>query len=134
VLCSIAHLDGAGKSKGRAKGQGGHPEVVLGDEVSAPAVGVGRLGLAVGQEEQQQVDDDHEADEREVAQPRHPERQEHRERRLGAVSRRGEGVEAEHRHAGRDRQLLLLDLVGGERTAEDEVLQEHGGRRLRCRG
>ncbi len=61
------------------------------------------------------------ADRHDVREPERAERQEQRQRGLGAVRGRGERVEAEHRDA-RERTDLLLVLLGRREAApEDQV-------------
>ncbi len=115
----IEHQGGGGEQPGDGA------EVFLGDRVRAAAMRIRGNGLAVGEIDDEEQDDDEGTDRPDVGKAGRAERDEQGERRLRTVRRRAEGVEAEHGDAGDDADALFAFLVGGQASAEKPVGERH---------
>jgi hypothetical protein len=101
------------KERGGGAETGQRAEVLLRHDVRPAAVRVGGDGLAVGEVEDRQQDEDDDGEGPHVHQPRRAEGDEDRQRRLGAVRRRRQRIEPEHRHPARGADLHVFGFIGG---------------------
>ena len=109
-------------------------EILAGDDVGAPAPGVGEDRLPERRDHDRDEDRDRERDRQRGAEGRRPGRRQDEQDGLGGVGHRGQGVRGEHGQAGGPAQPFVLVEAGRDRPADEDPLQALNGHRVRQAG
>ena len=111
----IEHESGGGQQPNSGS------EVLSRDRVRAAAVRIGRDGLPIGEIEDAQQQEDHQADRADIGQPDGSERKEDRQGGFRPVRRGTQGIQPERRHTRKHADPVLRFFGVGEVATQDSV-------------
>ena len=131
IASTPAAIDTATVSAVHEKRSGSHrpdlTEVLLRDDIGAPAAGIGPHRLPIGQDDEHEQGGDRQGDRDQQLAPRRGRAEQDRERGLSGVSDRREGIGGEDRERHALRQQRRLDAARHERAPNDDALDEVEG-------
>ena len=102
------------------------PQILRRDRIGTASARIRRNGLAIGEVDDRQQDDNAQADGNDVGDARRTERDQQRERRFRSVCRGAQRVQAENGNAGRSSNLLGPLVRCGESFAKQDIQDGHG--------